>query len=434
MIKADKEKASAQTGRIDVLSCGIGFATDTNSLTLLAKADVVYGSRTLLSACPMPLKESRIIGKHARADAAAALALCRARQRVVVLASGDALYHGFGGTLSSLSEGNDDIVYHPGITAFQALFHRLGRPWNDARLFCVHAGGQLPARDIAEAPLSVTYCGSRYSADAIARAVLAVHPVAAGRAAVIAENLGSADERILSGSLEDLAQAACGPTSMLVLFPYHHDKQVRPTDIAAPVLALGLPEESYEREANLITAPEARAVILSRLRLPAWGVLWDIGAGSGSVGLEAAALRPHLQVHGVERKSERGAIIERNRLRLGIANYTLYIGEALNLINDAGHSVISPLPAPDRIFIGGGGKDLPLLLTAGMNRLRPGGIIVVSAVTLESFAALIAWSPQCRTGLCRLDVASEQPIARTSHHLKNRNSIHIFTFCRETTT
>ena len=95
--------------------------------------------------------------------------------------------------------------------------------------------------------------------------------------------------------------------------------------IPAPILTLGLPEEDYERENNLITASDVRAVILSRLRLPAWGTLWDIGAGSGSVGLEAAGLRPNLNVVGIERKPERGAIIKRNRARLGVSNYKMCI-------------------------------------------------------------------------------------------------------------
>ena len=455
------------TGRIDVVSCGIGFPADPATLALLEAADTVYGSRALLTACPVAVRDARIVGAKARQDAADALALSRSGRRVAVLASGDALYHGFGGTLAERREDGDDIVYHPGITAFQTLFHRLGLPWQDARLFCAHSGERLPAREIAEAPLSVTYAGTRYPADAIARAVLGVHPASGRRAAVTAERLGSDAERIRSGSLEELARTACGPTSILVVFPSGHimpstsgtrpeplPKIFPPADAAhaatgaptatdapipAPILALGLPEEDYERENNLITASDVRAVILSRLRLPAWGTLWDIGAGSGSVGLEAAALRPNLAVHGVERKPERGAIIERNRLRMGLANYTLHLADALEAVRaDSGTPpppalLSAALPAPDRIFVGGGGKDLPALLTACLQRLQPGGIIAASAVTLESLAALLAWSPERRTGLCRLDIANERPIAGTSRHLKPQNTIYVFTFQKETT-
>ena len=653
-----------EAGRIDVVSCGVGFPKDAETLGLIGGADVVFGSRALLGACPVEARLTRIIGAKAREDAADALALCRAGRHVVVLASGDALYHGFGGTLSGMARPDDAIVHHPGITAFQALFHRLGLPWQDARLFSAHSGEALPARAIAEAPLSVAYAGSRYPAHAIAQAVLKLHPASAERAAVIAERLGSPKERLVSGPLADLAHTECGPTSILLLLPNHWgcaphsvarfalDARPAPREdaptarsIPAPILTLGLPEEDYERENNLITASDVRAVILSRLRLPAWGTLWDIGAGSGSVGLEAAGLRPNLNVVGIERKPERGAIIERNRARLGVPNYTLHIGDALGLIrassigslpsgtpglprlntsdaphnetsvreagnrehpmsaypcgktpkayshrtksepaspcgiadrkewttaifpassigslpngtpglprttpHDATHNetsvrevgnrehpmpaspcgetpkayshraesepasacgiadrkewtvTISPaspcgnvppsgqddpslsspyngtpaaqpphqskvlgkrgdggpgegerttllqkgflstspgisapslLPPPDRIFIGGGGRGLPELLEACMERLAPGVIMVVSAVTLESFHTLYAWSPERRTGLCSLNIAHEQPIAGTSRHLKQQNTIYLFTFQKE---
>ena len=462
----DGNGMDAEAGRIDVVSCGIGFPEDAETLGLIGRADVVYGSRALLAACPVEARLTRIIGAKAREDAADALTLCRVGRHVVVLASGDALYHGFGGTLSGMAHPDDAIVYHPGITAFQALFHRLGLPWQDARLFSAHSGEALPARAIAEAPLSVAYAGSRYPAHAISQAVLKLHPASAGRAAVIAERLGSPEERLFSGPLADLARTECGPTSILLLLPtpWHcvphtvariahdarpdsgiHEGSPISHSIPAPILTLGLPEEDYERENYLITASDVRAVILSRLWLPAWGTLWDIGAGSGSVGLEAAGLRPNLNVVGIERKPERGAIIKRNRARLGVSNYTFHIGDALELIHasSADNLLSSPLPPaspppsllppPDRVFIGGGGRGLPELLEACMERLAPGGIMAASAVTLESFHALSAWSPERRTGLCSLNIAHEQPIAGTSHHLKQQNTIYLFTFQKEIT-
>ena len=283
----DGNGMDTEAGRIDVVSCGIGFPKDAETLGLIGRADVVYGSRALLAACPVEARLTRIIGAKAREDAADALTLCRVGRHVVVLASGDALYHGFGGTLSGMARPDDAIVHHPGITAFQALFHRLGLPWQDARLFSAHSGEALPARAIAEAPLSVAYAGSRYPAHAISQAVLKLHPASAGRAAVIAERLGSPEERLFSGPLADLARTECGPTSILLLLPtpWHcvphtvariahdarpdsgiHEGSPISHSIPAPILTLGLPEEDYERENNLITASDVRAVILSRLR------------------------------------------------------------------------------------------------------------------------------------------------------------------------
>ena len=349
-------------------------------------------------------------------------------ERIAVLASGDALYHGFGGTLSAQARPGDNLLFHPGPTAFQALFHRLGRPWQEARLFCVHSGEDIPARQIAQWPLTVTYAGSRHTADAIARAVLETHPEAAGRAAVMAERLGSSEERLVQAPLRDIAALSCGPTSLLVLLEQQADDPAQTA--LPPLLALGLPDTAYAHEAHLITAPDVRAVILSRLRLPHWGVLWDMGAGSGSVGLEAAALCPGLHVVGVERKAERVALMERNARRLGVANYAARTGEALALARLPA-SAPEGLPDPDRIFLGGGGRELPELLTACMERLRPGGLLAASSVTLQSFADLLHWSPEQRTGICRLDVAVEAPLARVHRHLSPQHTIHIFTFQKE---
>ena len=82
-------------GHIDIVSCGTGFPSNTGVLTLLEEADAVYGSRSLMALCPVPVKNARIIGSGARKDAEEVLALGREGKRVVVLASGDALYHGF---------------------------------------------------------------------------------------------------------------------------------------------------------------------------------------------------------------------------------------------------------------------------------------------------------------------------------------------------
>ncbi len=418
-------------GQIDVFSCGLGFAVD-NSIdekrqALLAQADAVFGSRTLLTQCPTLQAEQHIIAADARREAQEALQLARLGKRVVVLASGDALYHGFGGTLVDLALSTDNLVFHPNITAFQGLFQRLGLPWSQAQLFSAHAGNRLPLRPFIDAPLAVMYAGSRSPAHLIAQAVLRIHPASAQRAAVLAEHLGTESERIQTGPLEELAATPTDPTSMLMLLPHQWTtatalgKKNNPPAIPL-TLPLGLSSENYQRENNLITSPEVRAVALSRLRLPAWGVLWDIGAGSGSVGLEAAALRPNLQVFAVERNTERGAHIENNRAQLGLDNYTLHLGDAIAVCQT------EVLPTPNCIFVGGGGQDLTQLLTQCFKRLQHGGTMVVSTVTMETVLELYHFKPEARRDICRLDVALDQPIAGRYHHLKPQNTIHLFTF------
>lgn len=401
---------------LTVFSCGIGPLQPSPALLdKLAGAQSLYASAALLKECP-PCAARRIpIGKNAREQAREALEEARQGANVVVLASGDALFHGMGSTLQTLACGADRLEFIPAPTAFQALFHRLGMPWDRARCFSAHNTEHIPWGEIVAEPLSVLYGGHPFTACRLAAAAIEFHPPAAERSAVVAECLGTPAERILKGTLAKLAREECAPTSMLLLLP-----DERPE--AAPILPLGLPANFYEKENNLITAEEVRAVILSKLRLPAWGVLWDVGAGSGSIGLEAAALRPGLSVYGLERQASRLELIRRNCRKLGCMNYACMLGEA--------PEALAALPAPDRVFLGGGGAALESILQTCFDALNPGGLLVASAVTTESEHLLYGWNAAARTGMFSLDIASESPIAGTYHHLRHGNRITLFTYSR----
>lgn len=433
-----------------IFSCGIALPNSADFPVFLAQADIVYASRGLFALCDaasftVPQSVRRIIGAKARDDARDALAALQAGQNVLALASGDALYNGFGGTVASLLHGGADALgeelddlaarvhFHPSVTAFQTLFHKLGLPWQKAELFSAHYSDALPLRRYAAAPVAVIYGGSRHTAQGIARDLCKFLPAMGARSAVLAELLGTPEERIVRGTVQSIADekrdAPCSPTSILILCDgsavAHEGAGVdmgagASAAECAPVLALGLPEDAYIRENNLITASDVRAIVLARLRLPAQGVLWDLGAGSGSVGIEAAALCPNLAVHSVERKAERLDMIAQNCRALGVDNVHVHQGEILECMAN--------LPCPDRIFIGGAGKEMPQILDACMVKLQRGGHIIVSAVTLEALQLLYAWRPECRKDMTSIAIAKEQPMARNFHSLKAQNTIYLFTF------
>lgn len=427
--------------KIHVISCGIQAELSKQCQALLAQADVIFASRTLLADVAMKLNasaEHRPITAQAKDNAKEAIA-CACLQgqgkqgcNVVILTSGDALYHGFGGTLinaiDELRVGEDDdtnaivalpkLVFHPNITAFQELFHRLGLPWSESKLFSVHSGHDnnlLPLRQFTESPLCVIYAGLRFLATNIAQKLVDFLPKSASRPAVLAEQLGSPQEHIIQASLEEIAKMTCGPTSILLLMPH--------SSCSTLPLVLGLAEEFYERERNLITASDARAIILSRLRLPSQGLMWDIGAGSGSVGLEAATLRPELDVVAVERKAERVAMVHANAQKLGITNHFCVTGEAIPSIKKLEGK-------PDRIFIGGGGAEIAEILHFCMDRLAPDGLVIVSSVTLESFTALYQFHPEWRRDVTTISIARETTIAGQYHHMRHQNSLSLFTFSK----
>jgi precorrin-6Y C5,15-methyltransferase (decarboxylating) len=378
---------------------------------LFAEAGFLVGSRRLLAGYPDFSGEKIVFGAD---TAKTVLKLCDSAsqgEKIIVLASGDALFHGIGGTFARLDKerlSGFELNIEPAPTAFQTLFSHLGLPWDRARFFSLHQGGQVPAREILSAPLAVVYGGSRTNAVQIAAILVENFPEFAERPAVLAENLGFENEKIFSGTLSEISRLSCGPISILLLL-----ELVNPA--LGPELALGLDNDFYAHEKGLITSSEVRCAAIAKLRLPPAGVLWDIGAGSGSVGLEAAALRPGMAVYALERNRARVSQIAENGKRLGVANFTVENGAAPDGFQD--------FPAPDRIFIGGGGEQLADILTASFSRLKAGGILVVSAVTLEALGKIAEFKPESRIETVQIAIARAAELAGKYHFMKNENQI-----------
>ena len=136
----------------------------------------------------------------------------------------------------------------------------------------------------------------------------------------------------------------------------------------------------HDDRPGLMTKREVRIQLLADLDLPAAGVLWDLGAGTGSVGLEALRLQPQLQLMAVERRSGGSRLIQANARRLGVQPAAVLEGDAL--------SVLEQLPDPDRVLLGGGGRQRTALLKKVITRLKPGGAVVIPLATLEALAEL----------------------------------------------
>ena len=217
---------------------------------------------------------------------------------------------------------------------------------------------------------------------------------------------------MIRGTLSEIAEDPAASASLSVL-------ALLPDTSARPVLPLGLPDETYEHHRNMITHPEIRAVVLSKLKLTP-GVLWDLGAGSGSVGIEAAGLCPELQVFSIEKDPGRVEQIEANVAREGLSNIRVLSGRAEELIGD--------LPVPDRIFVGGGGRDL---LERAFERLAPGGILVMTGVMLETIALMSRSLPDFRREFLTLQVSRSEEILPGGSMLRAENPITIGVWKKE---
>ncbi len=403
-----------RAGSLDVYSCGVGPLP---AEVQAARPDHVFGSRALLDRLPDAGAARHDLKPSPAGALEAALALAEAGAAVSVLASGDALYHGLGGTLTRLLRTRPapavSITFHPGVTAFQTLCHRLGLPWDRASLFYAHTGAAA-LRPMLEAELAVIYAGCPLTGAKLAGALCALHPASGTRRCVLAERLGTEAERIFEGTLQEAARTGAGPTSILMLFP---DGGLSPT------LPLGLPDTAWDREGHCLTAREVRPLVISCLRLPARGVLWDLGAGSGSVGIEAGLLRPGLRVHAVERAPARCANIRANLARHACGNVTLHesgIAECLER-----------LPAPDRVFVGGGGRDLGGIVSAALARLNPDdpdAVCCVTTISLESCALLQRLPDHRPVEVISVDAARSTPMAGGWTRLAPLIRIHIHVF------
>jgi len=217
----------------------------------------------------------------------------------------------------------------------------------------------------------------------------------------VAERLCQPDERVVSGrSVAEAAALRFADPNVVVLW--------RTARRPLPV-AFGLPDASFEQrhpDKGLITKNEVRAVSLARLQLRADSVVWDIGAGSGAVGLEAARLCPEGHVYAIEKNADDAAIAARNRRALGVHNYTLVHAKAPDGLADWAD--------PDAVFVGGSGGELAELVARVLARLKPGGWLVMNFVTLENLGTAVA----------ALKAASSKPILHM-HRMAAENPVWI---------
>lgn len=333
----------------------------------VAEAEVLVGGRRHLAAFPEHPGEKMPLG-----DLEAALDLAAKRvaegKRVAFLASGDPLFFGMGRKV--LARFPEAEIY-PAPTAFQEAFARLRLPWDEARFFSVH--GRPLAGVLLEASLSrlsVVYTDPENTPARVAEALLAMG--ARGFRAYVAERLGEEGERVRGfGSLEEVAKEAFQDPNVLIL---------EANGPLPPRLGF-FRDELFEQRTpkrGLITKREVRLLALGLLALPPDGILWDIGAGTGSVGLEAARIAPWGWIYAVEKNPESWPHILENARRFGVHNLTLVRGEA--------PGALKGLPAPHGVFVGGSGGELPGILEESLLALRPGGRLVVAALTLENLS------------------------------------------------
>lgn len=402
------------SGHLTVLGCGLGPADCTDRHRQVVKtADVLAGGQRLLAWFPDFEGEKVCIGART-ADTARDLAARAETERVAILASGDPLFFGIARLILPLVP-SEALTILPNCTAAQAALARLHMPWAKTRFFSVHGRScPLPWDRILRSPSAVIYGDRRRTPATIAAELLERFPPASLRRAAILDSLGG-EETITEGTLAELTSVACTPLSMLVL---RENSGASPCP--APSLPLGQPDDEFAHERGLITHPEIRAIVLAKLRLRP-GVLWDLGAGSGSVGVEGAGLCEHLSVFAVEGKPERCEQIRQNARAAG--------RDKVEIINDDILAAMPQLPVPDSVFVGGGGTRVSEIVKQAFRALRPGGTLVASAVMDETRAALTSAMPETAPEILEIAIRRRTSLG-PGHRMNPENPIHLFTFVK----
>jgi len=303
-----------------------------------------------------------------------------------VLASGDPLWFGIGRRLLEACPA-DQLHFHPAPSSLQLAFARLGRPWQDAAWISLHGRDPAPlAQKLQQRPaaLAVLTDPSRGGAEEV-RTILRASGLEASYVVWLCEQLGHANERVQRLTPQDALPSDLHPLHMVVLLAEQAAPPVDPTELPLFGLDDGLFLQHDDRP-GLMSKRELRVQLLAELDLPEHGVLWDLGAGVGSVGLEALRLRPKLQLLAVEKRGGGAALIKANAARLAVQPAAVMEVEALSLLN--GTDLPAKLSNPDRVLLGGGGRQRAALLKAVVQKLQPHGVVVIPLVTVEAMAEL----------------------------------------------
>jgi len=303
-----------------------------------------------------------------------------AGKRVVVLASGDPLFYGTARYVCGRL-GKDRFEVVPHVSSMQLAFARVKEGWEEA--FLATLSGQSIERVIDRVRTSDTvglFTSDEWPPSAVARALL--DEGIDSFQAYVCENLGSPDERVTQGSLADIARDSFGPLNVMILV--RQSRAPVPAGQAGTRL-FGNPDDCFLQsrpKRGLLTPAEVRSLALAELGLGESSVVWDVGAGSGSVALEAARIARQGVVHAIEMDPDDHRLITANAERFGVTNLVAVLGRA--------PEAWASLPDPDAVYVGGSGRDVAMLCEEAWKRLKPGGRLVTACNSIENLAAVHA--------------------------------------------
>ena len=339
-------------------------------LAALQNAGLILGAKRLLEQLPQGCTDHRK-ALYQPEDVLAALAADPEVDAALVYSGDTGFYSGAAQLLPMLRAFGISCRVLPGLSSVQLLAAAVGRSWQEWKLVSAHGCACDPVAECLTAggkPVFFLTGGAETPASLCGRLAAA----GLGDAHVlVGEELGRAEEKILFGTAQEFAQKQFASLSVLLV---EHVPQ-------PPRRVPGFPDEAFHRGEVPMTKQEVRAAVLAKLAVRPEDILWDVGAGTGSVSVELALAAPRGRVYAVECRPEGCALIKANREKFRTRNLVLVEGLA--------PAALSDLPAPDAVFIGGSKGSLAAIVDAALDK-NPDARICVSAIALETLSAAVA--------------------------------------------
>ncbi|MBU6172478.1 MAG: precorrin-6y C5,15-methyltransferase (decarboxylating) subunit CbiE [Planctomycetes bacterium] len=349
------------------------------ALDLVKSAKLLVGSQSLLAKFPDYHGVRESIGSDL--DKLANL-VDRSEGPSVVLASGDPLFYGTARFLCDrLGKDRFDVLPH--VSSMQLAFARVKENWDEAYLTNL---ASQPLERVIERIRTAEKVGA-FTSEEVPPSRLAELLIAKGInyfTAYVCENLGSPDERVTRSKLADLVNQKFAPLNVMILLRQTGAPD-QPVDTSG-IRLFGNPDEVFRQtkpKRGLVTPSEVRSIAISEMNLRETSIIWDIGAGSGSVSIEAAQIAKLGKAYAIEMDPEDYGLIVENSQRFGIGNLVPILGEAPNAWQN--------LPDPEAIFVGGTGRAVTEIVRHAWPRLQKGGCLVANMMSMDYVVALQQW-------------------------------------------
>ncbi|MCY1393003.1 Precorrin-6Y C(5,15)-methyltransferase [decarboxylating] [compost metagenome] len=354
------------------------------------------------------LKASRIIGGQRQLDLLPACirgerqvwpspfslepVLARRGEPVCVLASGDPMFYGVGASLARQLPASE-VLTLPAPSSCSLAAARMGWPLQDVVTLSVVARPLAALNAHLSSGVRLLVLSNDGRSPAAIAALLRERGFGPSRLTVL-EHLGGEAERRIDSIASDWNAPLIADLNLVAIECVAEPNTPRLSRLA------GLPDSAFRHDGQL-TKRDVRAITLARLAPIPGELLWDVGAGSGSIGIEWMRTHPGCRALAIEADDGRQALIEHNRDALGVPGLQLVRGNA--------PQALAGLERPDAIFIGGGVTREGVLDTCWAE-LKPGGRLIANAVTLQSEMTLMAWREQHGGELTRIHIAQAQPL------------------------